>query len=122
MSHAERHDELPETPATEPANESAPAKHRETQAPADPLEPANVATGRAEALAIAELCQLAGQPQRIAGFLAEGATPDQARRALLASRAESPEIASRLHPDAPAQEASPEHGPLMRAVRRMIGT
>lgn len=76
---------------------------------------------RAEALAIAELCQLAGQPQRIVGFLAEGATPDQVRKALLASRAESPEIASRLNPDAPALESSPEHGPLMRAVRRMIG-
>lgn len=129
MSHAERHDEFPETPAADsddqtvaaPANEAPPAEHRETQAPADPLEPAAVASGRAEALAIAELCQLAGQPQRIVGFLAEGATPDQVRRVLLASRAESPEIASRLNPDAPAQEASPEHGPLMRAVRRMIG-
>lgn len=129
MSHAERPDELPETPAAEPddetvaapANEAPPAEPRETQAPANPLEPAAMASGRAEALAIAELCQLAGQPQRIVGFLVEGATPDQVRRALLASRAESPEITSRLNPDAPAQEASPEHGPLMRAVRRMIG-
>jgi signal peptide peptidase SppA len=115
--------DLTPMPEEEPAiatNEN-PARPTEDVAPADPLEPAAVATGRAEALAIAELCQLAGQSHRIVGFLAEGATPDQVRRALLASRAESPEIASRLNPDASAQEASPEHGPLMRAVRRMIG-
>jgi signal peptide peptidase SppA len=108
-----------EEPATATNNHAA--SPVEDAAPADLLEPAAVAAGRAEALAIAELCQLAGQTQRIVGFLAEGATPDQVRRTLLASRAESPEIASRLNPNAPAQEASPEHGPLMRAVRRMVG-
>jgi len=89
----------------------------------NPASPETTAAidARVEALAIAELCQLAGQPQRIAGFLAEGVTPDQVRRALLASRADSPEIASRLDPNAAAHSTSPEHGPLMQAVRRMIG-
>lgn len=115
--------DLTPMPEEEPAIETNenPARPTEDVAPADPLEPAAVAAGRAEALVIAELCQLAGQSHRIVGFLAEGATPDQVRRALLASRAESPEIASRLNPDAAAQAASPEHGPLMQAVRRMIG-
>jgi hypothetical protein len=80
-----------------------------------------VAGARADALAIAELCQLAGQTHRIAGFLAEGASPEQVRQRLLAIRAETPEIASRIHPDAQGQASSPEHGPLMKAVRRMIG-
>jgi signal peptide peptidase SppA len=110
---------MPEEPAT--TTDDNAARPAEDAALADPLEPAAVAAGRAEALAVAELCQLAEQSHRIVGFLAEGATPDQVRRALLASRAENPEIASRLNPDASAQEASPEHGPLMRAVRRMIG-
>ncbi|RYU56358.1 S49 family peptidase [Methylolobus aquaticus] len=107
---AENRDEAPQTAETP---ESAPAASASTT-----LHPVDA---RAEALAIAELCQLAGQSDRILGFLAEGATPEQVRRALLASRADSPEVASRLHPDAAAQAASPEHGPLMRAVRRMIG-
>jgi hypothetical protein len=55
---------------------------------------------RAEALAIAELCQLAGYPQRIVTFLAQGASATEVRRALLAARAEGPEIDSRLAPDA----------------------
>ena len=112
---------IPDQPTGGTGDESPqPAEPNQSNpGPADPA--ATAPDGRAEALAIAELCQLAGQSHRIVGFLAEGATPDQVRRVLLTSRAESPEIASRLNPDAPAQEASPEHGPLMRAVRRMIG-
>jgi signal peptide peptidase SppA len=99
-----------------------PAKPGETPEPpeVDKVQVA-VTQAKAETLAIAELCQLAGQPQRIAGFLAEGASPDQVRQRLLAIRAESPEIASRIHPDAQGQATSPESGPLMKAVRRMIG-
>ena len=133
------HPETAEPNSTPIPEEPAGDGHDAGQQPSDPdelhpasAEPAALAAAasatataapdaRAEALAIAELCQLAGQSQRIVGFLAEGATPDQVRQALLASRAESPEIASRLNPDTPAHEASPEHGPLMRAVRRMIG-
>jgi len=111
---AETRDEAPQTPeAPEPAPAETPAAS--ASAVLNPVD------ARAEALAIAELCQLAGQSDRILGFLAEGATPEQVRRSLLLSRADSPEIASRLHPDAAAQAVSPEHGPLMRAVRRMIG-
>ena len=76
---------------------------------------------RADALAIAELCQLAGQPQRIATFLAEGASESHVRRTLLASRAESPEITSVIHPDAANKAASPEQNPLMKAVKKLTG-
>jgi len=74
---------------------------------------------RADALAIAELCQLAGQPQRIVGFLASGADPQQVRKALLEGRAQSPEISSVIHPDAAAKAASPDQSPLMAAVKKL---
>jgi len=77
---------------------------------------------RAEALTIAELCQLAGQSQRITGFLAQGATSAQVRHSLLASRAQSEEITSSIHPDA-ALKANPvnasDAGALMAAVKRL---
>lgn len=88
--------------------------------PEDVVEEAVAAT-RADALAIAELCQLAGQPQRIATFLAAGASEAQVRRTLLADRAASPEIASVIHPDAAARPASPEQNPVMKAVKKLIG-
>jgi signal peptide peptidase SppA len=77
---------------------------------------------RAEALTIAELCQLAGQSQRITGFLAQGATSTQVRQTLLAARAQSEEISSVIHPDA-ALKANPGNandvGALMAAVKRL---
>jgi signal peptide peptidase SppA len=77
---------------------------------------------RAEALTIAELCQLAGQSQRITGFLAQGATSTQVRQTLLAARAQSEEISSVIHPDA-ALKANPgnahDAGALMAAVKRL---
>jgi signal peptide peptidase SppA len=74
---------------------------------------------RADALAIAELCQLAGQPQRIVGFLASGADSQQVRKALLEGRAQSPEISSVIHPDAAAKATSPDPSPLMAAVKKL---
>lgn len=76
---------------------------------------------RAEAVAIAELCQLAGYPQRIVTFLAQGASATEVRRALLVARAEGPEIDSRLAPDTPAREAHPDHSPLIQAVKKLTG-
>lgn len=83
----------------------------------------NAATkaARADAVAIAELCQLAGQPQRTAAFLAEGASEGQVRRSLLASRADSPEISSVIHPDAAAKAASADQNPLIKAVKKLTG-
>lgn len=78
---------------------------------------------RTDALAIAELCELAGQSHLTATLLGEGVTPAQARQRLLAARAGGPEIASHLTPDAAA--ASPatrlEDNPLVQAARARAG-
>ncbi|MEF8736803.1 MAG: S49 family peptidase [Candidatus Accumulibacter necessarius] len=89
----------------------------------DPVRSAIAAT-RAEAVAIAELCQLAGYPQRTVAFLAQGASASDVRRALLAARAESPEIDSMIHPDAAAPATSLDsaaHNPLIQAVKKLTG-
>ena len=107
---------LPTDPAPVPTEPQSPED--------DPVQSAIDATRaatRADAVAIAELCQLAGKPQRIATFLAEGASESQVRRVLLASRAESPEITSVIHPDAANKAASPEQNLLMKAVKKLTG-
>ena len=76
---------------------------------------------RADAVAIAELCQLAGQPGFTAAFLNEGASVAQVRKTLLAGRAQGTEISSLIHPDAAATTASPEQSPLMKAVKKLTG-
>ena len=76
---------------------------------------------RADAVAIAELCQLAGQPGLTAAFLNEGASVAQVRKTLLAGRAQGTEISSLIHPDAAATTASPEQSPLMKAVKKLTG-
>ena len=116
--------ETTDVPAV-PEAPTAPSAQPPADSPTDDLADDAVKTAtqaaRADALAIAELCQLAGQPQRIAAFLAEGASESQVRRTLLASRAESPEITSVIHPDAANKAASPEQNPLMKAVKKLIG-
>jgi ClpP class serine protease len=84
--------------------------------------PASTVADRREAVAIAELCQLGGCPERTAEFLAAGLSETDARRALLAARAQGPEIGSAIHPDAhAAHRASPEHNPLIKAVKHLAG-
>lgn len=107
---------LPE-PAGIPVN---PAEKPDAPARDDALQAAVAAT-RADALAIAELCQLAGQPGRTAAFLAEGASESQVRRALLAARAEADPITSILPPDAQAAGHRPDQNPLMQAVKKLTG-
>ena len=100
-------------PATTPAPTPNPALHAAASAAAS--------QARSDAVAVAELCQLAGRSDLTLSFLAEGASPAQARQALLAARAQSPEIGSRIHPDAPVAALSAEHNPLMRAVKKLTG-
>lgn len=77
------------------------------------------AQARADSLAIAELCELAGQPQLTATLLTEGVTPAVARQRLLAAKAESPEITSQLSPHAPTPSTamSLDDNPLVQAVK-----
>lgn len=104
----------PET-TPDPADTPAPE-------PATPPVAASIAgaptNGRIEAQAIAEICLIAGTPQRTAEFLASGMTESQVRRALLEARAEQPEIASRITADA-GTTVRPESSPVVAAVKKL---
>lgn len=96
-------------------------------APAASAPPTPVLTA-ACAVEIAQLCALAGRTDLTAGFLEAGVSPAAARSQLLAARAQTPEIASRISPDAAAHHAaraadpaSPDN-PLIQAVKRRLGT
>jgi signal peptide peptidase SppA len=75
----------------------------------------------AQAISIAELCQLAGQSNRIATFLSQGLSASQVRQTLLASRAQSEEITSLIAPDASPKSAGAtgDTGALMAAVKKL---
>lgn len=111
------------SPPDEPTPETTPdpADTPVQQPPASPMAatlagaPTN---GRIEAQAIAEICLIAGTPQRTAEFLASGMTEAQVRRALLEARAEQPEIASRITADA-GTTTRPESSPVVAAVKKL---
>lgn len=115
--HEQQHpldDPDPET-TPDPADTPAPE-------PAAPPVAASIAgaptNGRIEAQAIAEICLIAGTPQRTAEFLAAGYTESQVRRALLEARAAQPEIASRITADA-GTTVRPESSPVVAAVKKL---
>lgn len=106
----------------EPANESEVTEPTpQAPAPAASVSVASVAmTGRGEAQAIAELCLIAGNPQRTAEFLASGMSEAQVRQALLNARAEQPDISSRITADAGTQSTSqPESSPVVAAAKKL---
>lgn len=108
---ASSEDVPPPAPVVVPTDEPAPPT---TPAPADDSRTPD----RGAALAIAELCLLAGQPQRTAEFLAAGASEAQVRKTLLAARADQTEIASRLAPDAPSPSRT-DTSPVVAAVKKL---
>ena len=118
------HPDTTEKPLTD---EPAKAPDPESETPVTDEVPATDAHARpaengTNALAIAELCQLAGHPELTARFLAEGSSEGQVRKALLASRADSPEIRSTIAPDAaPPQQSQSAANPLMAAVKKLTG-
>ena len=102
-------------PILETAPSPPPVPAAPPVAPPPPVEPA-IPMPIVDAVTIAETCQLAGRSDLIVGFLAAAATPAEVRRQLLAAQAEaSPEIASRIDPNA----ASPDN-PLLQAVRQRL--
>ena len=120
MSHPDTTEKpLTDEPAKAPEPESETPVTDEVPPTDDQARPAENGTN---ALAIAELCQLAGHPELSARFLAEGSSEGQVRKALLASRADSPEIQSTIAPSAgaavPTQAAA---NPLMAAVKKLTG-
>ncbi len=79
----------------------------------------------AQALAIADLCLLAGMPERTADLLKRGVHIDEARRELLAAKAAagSEEIHSCLAPSSNSATApSLEHNPVVQAARARAAT
>ena len=102
----------------EPVTSAAPDADKPV---ADESSPATTDASRADAVAIAELCQLAGHPELTAAFLAEGVSEAHVRKALLASRADSPEIRSTIAPDATPPQATQSANPLMAAVKKLTG-
>lgn len=67
---------------------------------------------------IAELCQIAGCPERIAAYLVANTSPALVRRELLDQRATGDELYSRLNPEAkPASPQSLDNNPVVLAAR-----
>ena len=98
--------------------ESPPMSTPESTAPAVDVDAVR-AQAHGDALAIAELCTLAGRPDLTAVFLGESLSTADVRRKLLGLRAESPEITSHLSPTAAPAAASPslDDNPLIHAVK-----
>ena len=115
----------PESSMTLPT-EAAPAQPTPTAAPqAAPtaLPPATAPTTdiHAEATATAELCLLAGCPERTTEFLAARMSAAQVRQVLLQARADQVEIASHHLADAAPAAAATAANPVLDAVRKRIG-
>lgn len=71
----------------------------------------------ADAIEIAQTCTLAGRADLIAGFLEARTPPAKVRAQLLAAQAEaSPEIVTRIAPDAAASAAN---NPLLEAAKQL---
>jgi len=115
-------------PSTPPAAPTAPAPAAvvPTVAPAAlPAPTASVAPPstdpQAEAVAIAELCLLAGCPERTTEFLAARMSAAQVRQVLLQARADQVEIASHHLANA-APAAATTTNPVLDAVRKRIAS
>lgn len=72
----------------------------------------------ADAIEVAQTCTLAGRTDLIAGFLEAYAAPAKVRSQLLAAQADaSPEIVSRIAPDAATSTAA--SNPLLDAAKQL---
>jgi signal peptide peptidase SppA len=80
----------------------------------------DIKAASAQVLAIAEMCLLAGKAEMTAGLIERGVSVDQARKELLAAKASaSPEISSRILPEAGTQtQTKPEDSPVVRAAKQ----
>lgn len=80
----------------------------------------DIKAASAQVLAIAEMCLLAGRSEMTAALIERGVSVDQARKELLAAKASgSPEISSRILPEAGTQtQAKPEDSPVVRAAQQ----
>lgn len=76
------------------------------------------------AKAIAELCLIAGTPDKAAEFIAAGKTEAEVRRVLIeakAARSDATPIQSTITPEAGTQAvARPETSPIVSAVKKLV--
>jgi signal peptide peptidase SppA len=112
----------PSTPPAVPAPATASAV-----TPVAPPAPATSAVSppadpHADAVAVAELCLLAGCPERTIEFLAARLSASQVRQVLLQARADQVEIASHHLADAAPAAAATTANPVADAVRKRLGT
>lgn len=108
---------LTETPMNERPDAAGAARPVADPAGAHPQATTATALTVANAVEIAQTCTLAGRADLIAGFLEANASPAAVRSRLLATQAEaSPEIVSRIAPDAAASTAS---NPLLDAAKQL---
>ena len=113
------HDNPNDPTDTDPQGDPPPTDSDPQPAPAARAALAqSFASGRSQAQAIAELCLIAGQPQRTSEFLAAGFTEAQVRRALLEARADQPEISSRITAEA-GTTLRPQDSPVVAAVKKL---
>lgn len=106
---------------------AAPAAPTVTPPTAAPLAVPALATAptadvHAEATAIAELCLLAGCPERTTEFLAARMSAAQVRQVLLQARADQVEITSHHLADAAPAAAATTANPVLDAVRKRIAS
>ena len=106
------------TPAVAPATTEPAVVPTVAVVPAASTAPPS-ADAHGEAVAIAELCLLAGCPERTTEFLAARMSAAQVRQVLLQARADQVEIASHHLANA-APAAATTTNPVLDAVRRRI--
>lgn len=113
---------MTESTATAPAPSTPPAAPAPAAVPAPTASVAPPSTDpQAEAVAIAELCLLAGCPERTTEFLAARMSAAQVRQVLLQARADQVEIASHHLANA-APAAATTTNPVLDAVRKRIAS
>lgn len=118
-SHQQPENSMSDDPQTQTT-----LSHQETAAPEPTPAPgkqpaAPPTTSVVDAQAIAEVCLLAGASERTAEFLAARMTEAQVRRLLIDTRANQPEIASRITLDA-GNQSQPSTSPVVAAVKKLI--
>jgi len=102
---------------SDPAPADRPAADR--AGPVDQPSPAS-AMSVADAVEIAQTCTLAGRTDLIAGFLEAQASPAKVRSQLLAAQADaSPEIVTRIGPDAATAATVAAGNPLVDAAKQL---
>ena len=106
------------TPAVAPAATEPAAVPVVAVTPAASTSPP-AADAHVDAIAIAELCLLAGCPERTTEFLAARMSAAQVRQVLLQARADQVEIASH-HLATAAPAAATTTNPVLDAVRKRI--